>query len=83
MRRGFLSKIVLAVLGFMVIQLPVADIGLASASETDANSNSVVVVAGDGPNAGKQIADGKGSTSFSFLLQGKSECQGDSADGNY
>jgi len=67
----------------MVLQLPVADVSLASASETDANSNSVVVVAGDGPNAGKQIADGKGSTSFSFLLQGKSECQGDSADGNY
>jgi len=67
----------------MVLQLPVADVSLARASVTDANSNSVVVVAGDGPNAGKQIADGKGSTSFSFLLQGKSECQGDSADGNY
>ena len=83
MRRGFLSKIILAVLGFMVIQLPVAEVSLASPSETDANSNSVVVVAGDGPNAGKQITDGKGSTSFSFVLQGKSECQGDSAEGNY
>ena len=47
MRRGLLSKIVFAVLGFMVIQLLVADVSLASASETDANSNSVVVVAGD------------------------------------
>ena len=83
MRRGFLSKMILALLGFMIIQLPVAGLSLASASETAVDSNSIVVVAGDGPNAGKQIADGKGSTSFSFILQGKSECQGDSAEGNY
>ena len=83
MRRGFLSKMILALLGFMIIQLPVAGVNLASASETDVDLNSVVVVAGDGPNAGKQISDGKGSTSFSFILQGKSECQGDSAEGNY
>ena len=83
MRRGFLSKMILALLGFMIIQLPVAGVNLASASETDVDLNSVVVVAGDGPNAGKQISDGKGSTSFSFLPQGKSECQGDSAEGNY
>ena len=81
MRRGFLSKTILALLGFMIIQL--AGASLASASVSDADSSSVVVVAGDGPNAGKQIADGKGSTSFSFVLQGKSECQGDSAEGNY
>jgi hypothetical protein len=74
---------ILALLGFMIIQLPVAGVNLASASETDVDLNSVVVVAGDGPNAGKQISDGKGSTSFSFLPQGKSECQGDSAEGNY
>jgi hypothetical protein len=74
---------ILALLGFMIIQLPVAGVDLASASETDVDLNSVVVVAGDGPNAGKQISDGKGSTSFSFLPQGKSECQGDSAEGNY
>jgi len=74
---------ILALLGFMVIQLPVAGVDLASASETDVDLNSVVVVAGDGPNAGKQISDGKGSTSFSFLPLGKSECQGDSAEGNY
>ena len=83
MRRGFLSKMILALLGFMIIQLPVAGVNLAGASETDVDSNSIVVVAGDGPNAGKQISDGKGSTSFSFLPQGKSECQGDSAEGNY
>ena len=83
MRRGFLSKMILALLGFMIIQLPVAGVNLAGASETDVDSNSIVVVAGDGPNAGKQISDGKGSTSFSFILQGKSECQGDSAEGNY
>ena len=83
MRRGFLSKMILALLGFMIIQLPVAGLSLASASETSVDSNSIVVVAGDGPNAGKQIADGTGSTSFSFILQGKSECQGDSAEGNY
>jgi hypothetical protein len=74
---------ILALLGFMIIQLPVAGVDLASASETDVDLNPVVVVAGDGPNAGKQISDGKGSTSFSFLPQGKSECQGDSAEGNY
>ena len=83
MRRGFLSEMIVALLGFFIIQLPVAGVSIASASATDPDSNSLVVVAGDGPNAGKQIADGKGSTSFSFILQGKSECQGDSAEGNY
>lgn len=83
MRRGFLPKMILALLGFIIIHFPVAGVSIASASATDADSNSIVVVAGNGSNAGKQIAEGKGSTSFSFILQGKSECQGDSAEGNY
>jgi hypothetical protein len=83
MRRGFLSKMILGFLGFMIIQLPVAGVSLASASVTDSDLNALAVIAGDGPNAGKQLTGGSGSTSFSFVLNGKSECQGDSADGNY
>jgi hypothetical protein len=67
----------------MIIQLPMAGVSLASPTGANADSNSIVVIAGAGPNAGKQIAGGTGSTSFSFELNGKSECQGDSADGNY
>jgi hypothetical protein len=82
-KRGLLRRIILASLGLVIIQIPVAEASLANSSDTAANSNSVVVIAGDGPNAGKQITGGTGSTSFSFVLNGKSECQGDSADGNY
>ena len=83
MRRCFFPGIILPVLGLVIIPVLVADTSLANSAGTKVDSNSLVVVAGDGPNAGKQITGGTGSTSFSFDLDGKSECQGDSADGNY
>lgn len=83
MSRRLFSEFLISVFSVGMIFFLLADATEANTTGRDEKSRSLVVIAGSGENAGKPIASGSGSTSFSFVLQSGSECQGDSANDNY